>query len=69
MNEIKIALLNGTTFLMRIHDPSPIPSEPDVWLVRAKTEEGKVQIEYFEAETDLEVVDIINLALEALKNS
>ena len=69
MNEIAISASDGTHYTLTLHDPSPIASEPDVWRVRAETAQGEPQEEYFEAATDLEVLDIINLAIETLKNS
>jgi hypothetical protein len=70
MNEITIKVDQGgeeLTFVLENFDPAQIAGDADVWSVHVFDEEGTLQMEYFEMDSDADSLDIISEAIQTVQ--
>lgn len=67
MSEINVEL-DGTTLQLSMFDEGP-GAEPDVWQAVFIDDGDGYLIAYFEAEKDCDRLDLINLAIENLRDA
>lgn len=72
MNEITIRVDQGgeeLTFVLENFDPAQIAGDADVWSVHVFDEEGTLQMEYFEMDTDADSLDVISEAIQTVQSA
>jgi hypothetical protein len=67
MSEINVEL-DGTTLQLSMFDEGP-GAEPDVWQAVFVDDSDNFLVCYFEADKDCERLDLINLAIENLRDA